>query len=79
MLEEHEACQAFHVDLGVVLGLGMEPSRGGPLSWCDRVGVRRVLEIAEPFKSLGPRMEPPSQLRRMAEGDMTFHVQTSRA
>ncbi len=78
MLEEHEACQAFHVDLGVVLGLGMEPSRGGPLSWCDRVGARRMLEIAEPFKSLGPRMEPPSQLRRMAEGDMTFHAQTSR-
>jgi 3-hydroxyacyl-CoA dehydrogenase len=79
MLEEHESCLPLHVDLGVVLGLGMRPSRGGPLFWCDRVGAKRVLEIAGPFRALGPRMDPPSQLRRMAEGNMTFHAQPTRA
>jgi 3-hydroxyacyl-CoA dehydrogenase / enoyl-CoA hydratase / 3-hydroxybutyryl-CoA epimerase / enoyl-CoA isomerase len=79
MLEEHEACVAADVDLGAVLGLGMAPWRGGPLYWCDRVGARRVLEIAKPLESLGARMEPPEPLRRMAETEMNFHDQTSRA
>lgn len=79
MLEEHEACVAADVDLGAVLGLGMASWRGGPLYWCDRIGARRVLEIAKPLESLGARMDPPEPLRRMAETETTFHAQTSRA
>ena len=76
MLEEHEGCLAADVDLGAMLGLGMASARGGPLFWCDRVGAKRVLEIAEPLRSLGARMEPPEPLRRLAETGMTFYGQT---
>lgn len=79
MLDEHEACVAADVDLGAVLGLGMASWRGGPLYWCDRIGARRVLEIAKPLESLGVRMDPPEPLRQMADTEMTFHAQTSRA
>jgi len=79
LLEEHEGSVAADVDLGAVLGLGMSTARGGPLFWCDQLGVRQILEIAKSLKSLGARMEPPESLQRMAEGGTTFHGQTSRA
>ena len=73
MLEEHEGTLAADIDLGAVLGLGMSPSRGGPMYWCDRVGAQRLLELAEPLKPLGPRMASPTRLRQMAERAMTFY------
>jgi 3-hydroxyacyl-CoA dehydrogenase len=76
MLEEHEGCLAGHVDLGVVLGLGMAPSRGGPLFWADRVGAGRIVQMSEPLKSHGYRMMPPARLREMAGRGQTFHGHT---
>ncbi len=73
ILDEHAAVLASEVDLGVILGLGMSPARGGPLYWCDRVGTRRMLELAKPLASLGVRMEPPQRIRRMAEQNATFY------
>ena len=73
MIETHEDTLPGDVDLGAVLGLGMSAGRGGPLHWCDRVGVRQVIEIAQSLESLGSRMEPPEALRRMAAAGTTFH------
>ncbi len=74
ILAEHEGSRAADIDLGAVLGLGMAPARGGPLFWCDRAGAGRIVEIAEPFRSLGARMEPPAELRQMAETGATYHT-----
>lgn len=73
ILDEHDRCVPADVDLGVVLGLGMAPQRGGPLFWCDQVGTQALLDIAAPFKGLGPRMEPPVPLQRMAEEETCFY------
>lgn len=73
ILDEHEAVLASEVDLGVVLGLGMSPARGGPLYWCDCVGARRMVELAKPLASLGVRMAPPERICRMAERNATFY------
>ncbi len=73
ILEENPDTSPADIDLGVVLGLGMSPSRGGPMYWCDRVGARRILEAAEPLGALGTRMVPPGRLRQMAERGGTFY------
>lgn len=73
ILEEHGECRAADIDLGVVLGLGMAPTRGGPLYWCDRVGAGRLLQMAEPLKPLGPRMAAPGRLEKMAKDAGSFY------
>ncbi len=78
ILAEHEGSRAADIDLGAVLGLGMAPARGGPLFWCDRAGAGRIVEIAEPLRSLGARMEPPEALRQMAETGAVYHARETR-
>ncbi len=73
ILDEHEGTLPADIDLGVVLGLGMSPSRGGPMYWCDRFGAARVLEIAGPLEAVGKRMVPPERLRRMGDLGGTFY------
>ena len=73
LLDEHEAVLASDVDLGVILGLGMSPARGGPLYWCDRVGAQRICELARPLAPLGVRMTPPERICRMGEQNATFY------
>ena len=66
ILEEHRVRDAGDVDLAVVFGLGFPQSSGGLLWWADTLGAARILEMLDPWKSLGPRVEPTDMLRDMA-------------
>jgi 3-hydroxyacyl-CoA dehydrogenase / enoyl-CoA hydratase / 3-hydroxybutyryl-CoA epimerase len=58
---------AEDADLGSVLGWGFAPYTGGIASYVDRVGARRLLDLADRFAGIaGDRFAPPALLRELA-------------
>lgn len=64
---------ARDVDLGLIYGIGFPPFKGGLLFWADRVGVRKIMEMLEPFTPLGSRFAPTQLLKDLAARDGKFY------
>jgi len=54
------------VDMGLILGIGFPPWRGGILRWADTVGLAKVLEKLKKYEPLGKRFEATEQMRELA-------------
>lgn len=54
------------VDMGLILGIGFPPWRGGLLRWADTVGTARIVESLKKYAGLGKRFEAPASLVRLA-------------
>jgi 3-hydroxyacyl-CoA dehydrogenase/enoyl-CoA hydratase/3-hydroxybutyryl-CoA epimerase len=64
ILEEKLVSRAQDVDLGLVLGTGFPPFRGGLLRWADRRGVRGIVTRLESLAAaVSRRYEPSAALR----------------
>jgi 3-hydroxyacyl-CoA dehydrogenase/enoyl-CoA hydratase/3-hydroxybutyryl-CoA epimerase/enoyl-CoA isomerase len=61
------------VDMGLILGIGFPPFRGGLLRWADGLGLGKVLEKLGHYESLGPRFHPTEQMRRLAAEGKGFY------
>lgn len=61
------------VDMGLILGVGFPPFRGGILRWADSLGTAKVLEKLARYEKLGPRFRPTEQLRQLAAGGKGFY------
>jgi 3-hydroxyacyl-CoA dehydrogenase/enoyl-CoA hydratase/3-hydroxybutyryl-CoA epimerase/enoyl-CoA isomerase len=61
------------VDIGLLLGIGFPPFRGGILHWADSLGIGKVLEKLKPYEHLGARFHPTEQMRRMAAEGKGFY------
>ncbi len=72
-LEEEIVREPAHVDMGLILGIGFPPFRGGILRWCDGIGAAAMVERLQPFIELGKRFEPTDSLTRLAQSGGTFH------
>jgi 3-hydroxyacyl-CoA dehydrogenase/enoyl-CoA hydratase/3-hydroxybutyryl-CoA epimerase/3-hydroxyacyl-CoA dehydrogenase/enoyl-CoA hydratase/3-hydroxybutyryl-CoA epimerase/enoyl-CoA isomerase len=66
VLEEGLVREPADVDMGLILGIGFPPWRGGLLRWADSVGGARVLDLLKKYESLGERFQPPESLRKLA-------------
>jgi 3-hydroxyacyl-CoA dehydrogenase/enoyl-CoA hydratase/3-hydroxybutyryl-CoA epimerase/3-hydroxyacyl-CoA dehydrogenase/enoyl-CoA hydratase/3-hydroxybutyryl-CoA epimerase/enoyl-CoA isomerase len=73
VLEEGIVREAADVDMGLILGIGFPPFRGGILRWADTVGAGEVLKRLEKYQSLGKRFEPTEMLKNHAEAGETFY------
>jgi 3-hydroxyacyl-CoA dehydrogenase/enoyl-CoA hydratase/3-hydroxybutyryl-CoA epimerase/3-hydroxyacyl-CoA dehydrogenase/enoyl-CoA hydratase/3-hydroxybutyryl-CoA epimerase/enoyl-CoA isomerase len=73
LLEEQIVREPMHVDMGLILGIGFPPFRGGLLRWCDNVGPQKILERASKFASLGKRFQPTEQFVTMARSGKKFY------
>jgi 3-hydroxyacyl-CoA dehydrogenase / enoyl-CoA hydratase / 3-hydroxybutyryl-CoA epimerase / enoyl-CoA isomerase len=73
LLEEKIVAEPMHVDMGLILGIGFPPFRGGLLRWCDTQGAARVLERARKYASLGKRFEPTSDFVAQAGRNGRFY------
>ncbi len=61
------------VDMGLILGLGFPPFRGGALKYCDTLGMKHVIERAAQFAHLGKIYEPTARMKEMAaKGEMYY-------
>jgi 3-hydroxyacyl-CoA dehydrogenase/enoyl-CoA hydratase/3-hydroxybutyryl-CoA epimerase/3-hydroxyacyl-CoA dehydrogenase/enoyl-CoA hydratase/3-hydroxybutyryl-CoA epimerase/enoyl-CoA isomerase len=73
VLEEKIVREPMHVDMGLILGIGFPPFRGGLLKWCDNVGPQKVLERISKYTGLGKRFEPTDQFKAMAQSGKKFY------
>ncbi len=83
-LEEEIVSEAWEVDIGMVMGTGFPPFRGGPLRWADTLGLDNVVRVLEELASqVGgtgkTRFEPHRSLKRRAQAGETFHEPTTAA
>jgi 3-hydroxyacyl-CoA dehydrogenase/enoyl-CoA hydratase/3-hydroxybutyryl-CoA epimerase/enoyl-CoA isomerase len=61
------------VDMGLILGIGFPPFRGGILRWADSLGLAKVLEKLKPYEHLGARFHPTEQMRKLAAEGKGFY------
>jgi 3-hydroxyacyl-CoA dehydrogenase len=73
VLEEGIVREAADVDMGLILGIGFPPFRGGILRWADTLGAAEVLKKLEKYRSLGKRFEPTETLKQHAATGETFY------
>ena len=72
-VEEGIVREPSDVDMGLILGIGFPPWRGGILRWCDAEGAPAILERVAKYERLGKRFEPTETLRRMAATGDKFY------
>lgn len=73
VLEEEIVRAPSHVDMGMILGTGFPPFRGGLLRWGDSMGAGKVIEKLSNYRQLGKRYEPTDMLENMAKTGKTFY------
>jgi 3-hydroxyacyl-CoA dehydrogenase / enoyl-CoA hydratase / 3-hydroxybutyryl-CoA epimerase / enoyl-CoA isomerase len=73
VLEEGIVREPGDVDMGLILGIGFPPFRGGILRWCDSLGASAVVEKLAKYSHLGKRFEPTESLLRLAKSGETFY------
>ena len=73
VLEEGIVREPADVDMGLILGIGFPPFKGGILRWCDSQGAGAVVERLARYASLGKRYQPTEMLTRMAQKGESFY------
>jgi 3-hydroxyacyl-CoA dehydrogenase/enoyl-CoA hydratase/3-hydroxybutyryl-CoA epimerase/3-hydroxyacyl-CoA dehydrogenase/enoyl-CoA hydratase/3-hydroxybutyryl-CoA epimerase/enoyl-CoA isomerase len=73
VLEERIVREPADVDMGLILGIGFPPFKGGILRWCDSQGSGAVVERLARYASLGKRYQPTEMLTRMAQKVESFY------
>ncbi len=75
-LEEKVIDSAGTVDIGMIMGTGFPPFRGGLLRYADSVGAASILKDLERFQKEvdTKRFEPCNYLRELAKKGIGFHV-----
>jgi 3-hydroxyacyl-CoA dehydrogenase/enoyl-CoA hydratase/3-hydroxybutyryl-CoA epimerase/3-hydroxyacyl-CoA dehydrogenase/enoyl-CoA hydratase/3-hydroxybutyryl-CoA epimerase/enoyl-CoA isomerase len=73
VLDEGIVREAGDVDMGLILGIGFPPHRGGILRWADTVGLSQIIEKLQRYAPLGKRFEPTGAIRRLAKSGKGFY------
>jgi 3-hydroxyacyl-CoA dehydrogenase/enoyl-CoA hydratase/3-hydroxybutyryl-CoA epimerase/3-hydroxyacyl-CoA dehydrogenase/enoyl-CoA hydratase/3-hydroxybutyryl-CoA epimerase/enoyl-CoA isomerase len=73
VLEEGIVREPSDVDMGLILGIGFPPFRGGILRWCDAQGAGAVLDRLAHYSALGERYHPVDTLVRQARTGEKFY------
>jgi len=60
------------VDMGLILGIGFPPFRGGLLRWADFLGMDKVLAKLKRYETLGSRFHPTEQMKQLAAAGKKF-------
>ena len=60
-------------DMGLIMGVGFPPFRGGALKYADTVGLKTILEKCEKYKHLGKLYEPTDSMKKMAAEGKTYY------
>lgn len=73
VLEEGIVREPGDVDMGLILGIGFPPFRGGILRWADTLGAAALVEKLAKYAPLGKRYEPTESLKKLAKDGGTFY------
>lgn len=72
-LEENIVATPNEADMGLILGIGFPPFRGGALKYADRLGLANVVETAKKYAELGALYTPPAAVSERAAAGETFY------
>ena len=73
-IEESVVESAQHLDMGMIMGTGFPPFRGGLLKYADDIGLDNVVETLHTFsRQYGERFKPAPLLVRLAEEKSKFY------
>ena len=72
-LEEGIVGSPQEADMGLIMGIGFPPFRGGALKYADQMGLKKVVEKAKQYAALGKLYEPTAQMLRMAETGALYY------
>ncbi|MGB0211713.1 fatty acid oxidation complex subunit alpha FadB [Algiphilus sp.] len=72
-LDENIVATPQEADMGLILGIGFPPFRGGACKYADTVGLKTVIEKAERYADLGKLYEPTASMRELAEAGKTYY------
>lgn len=73
-LDECIVNSACDVDLGMIMGTGFPPFRGGLLRYADSLGARKIVEGLEKYRAQGgARFEPSPALLSRAKSGRSFY------
>lgn len=72
-LEDKIVTDVRDVDLGLILGIGFPPFRGGLFFWADEVGVAKIVEKLKQHAPLGKRFEATAMLTDLAQRGGRFY------
>ena len=73
VLEDKIVTDVRDVDLGLIMGIGFPPFRGGLFFWADQVGVAKIVEKLKQYASLGRRFETTAMLSDLASRNGHFY------
>ena len=77
-LEDGIVASPSEADMGLILGLGFPPFRGGALKYADSIGLAKLVERAENYAHLGKAYQPTARMRAMAKAGERFYPAASR-
>jgi 3-hydroxyacyl-CoA dehydrogenase/enoyl-CoA hydratase/3-hydroxybutyryl-CoA epimerase len=73
-LEKRVVQEPGDVDLGLIIGAGFPPFRGGLLKYCDKVGIVKVKETLDRYsRSAGPRFSPAQMITDLSSQGKGFY------
>jgi 3-hydroxyacyl-CoA dehydrogenase/enoyl-CoA hydratase/3-hydroxybutyryl-CoA epimerase/enoyl-CoA isomerase len=72
-LEENIVDTAQEADMGLILGIGFPPFRGGALKYADTIGLKALVDKADRYATLGKLYEPTAKMREMAASNATYY------
>ena len=72
-LEDKIVNTPVEVDMGLLLGLGFPPFRAGALKYADSIGMKKLSEITEKYKSIGHMYELTPYMKGMAAENKTYY------
>lgn len=60
-------------DMGLILGIGFPPFRGGALKYADTLGLDKLVALADKYADLGPMYAAPEAVTARAAAGKTFY------
>ncbi len=72
-LEEGIVESPAEADMGLVMGVGFPPFRGGALRYIEEMGVQTFVDLCDQYASLGALYTPTDKLRQMAADGAIFY------
>lgn len=72
-LEDKIVATPVEVDMGLLLGLGFPPFRAGALKYADSIGMRKLAELSEKYKSIGHMYELTPFMKNLAAENKTYY------
>ena len=72
-LEQGIVETAAEADMGLIMGIGFPPFRGGALRYADSLGLANIVEACKKYEHLGKLFEPTDKMKAMAADGASYY------